>query len=172
MPATAPFVGPKKRNDASPRPKEDGTSLSGGAGWSVTGRSQWLERPKTGAQDVVMTHEDQQTARSPTPSPPSGGASEFGSGQKPRTPHTHPCGRSHPSNPGRGAGELRGSLPIYNKLSPVKVVNYGLSRRRLRGRWRATVPASAPSHERGGLGHKAALNQLLGWALKKVPGGT
>ena len=66
MPATVPFAGPKKRTDESPRGKEDPNSLAGGAGWSVTGRSRWLERPNTGAQDVVMTHEDQQTARSPT----------------------------------------------------------------------------------------------------------
>ena len=66
MPATVPFVGPKKRNDLSPRGKEDDNPDAGGAGWSVTGRSQWLERPETGAQDVVMAHEDQQTARSPT----------------------------------------------------------------------------------------------------------
>ena len=68
MPATVPFVGPKKRNDLSPRGKEDDNPDAGGAGWSVTGRSQWLERPETGAQDVVMAHEDQQTARSPTSS--------------------------------------------------------------------------------------------------------
>ena len=66
MPATVPFVGPKKRNDVSPREREDDNRDAGGAGWSVTGRSRWLERPKTGAQDVVMAHEDQQTARSPT----------------------------------------------------------------------------------------------------------
>ena len=66
MPATVPFVGPKKRNDVSPRPKEDGTSPSGGAGWNVTGRSQWLERPNTGAQDVVKAHEAKQTANTPT----------------------------------------------------------------------------------------------------------
>ena len=69
MPATVPFVGPRKRNDVSPRGKEDDNPDAGGAGWSVTGRSRWLERPKTGAQDVVMAHEDQQTARSPTPPP-------------------------------------------------------------------------------------------------------
>ena len=69
MPATVPFVGPKKRNDVSP-PGGGGTNPdAGGAGWSVTGRSRWLERPKTGAQDVVMTHEVQQTARSPTATP-------------------------------------------------------------------------------------------------------
>ena len=66
MPATVPFVGPKKRNDVSPRGKEDDNPEAGGAGWSVTGRSWWPERPKTGAQDVVMAHEDQQTANTPT----------------------------------------------------------------------------------------------------------
>ena len=66
MPATVPFVGPKKRNDVSPRGKEDDNPDAGGAGWSVTGRNWWPERPKTGAQDVVMAHEDQQTANPPT----------------------------------------------------------------------------------------------------------
>ena len=66
MPATVPFVGPKKRNDVSPRGGGETNPDAGGAGWSVTGRSQWLERPETGAQDGVMAHEDQQTARSPT----------------------------------------------------------------------------------------------------------
>ena len=66
MPATVPFAGPKKRTDESPRGKEDPNSLAGGAGWSVTGRSRWLERPKTGAQDVVKAHEAKQTAHTPT----------------------------------------------------------------------------------------------------------
>ena len=66
MPATVPFVGPKKRNDVSPRGKEDDNPDTGGTGWSVTGRSRRHERPNTGAQDVVKAHEAKQTANTPT----------------------------------------------------------------------------------------------------------
>ena len=106
------------------------------------------------------------TAAPLAPPPPSGGASEFGSGQKPRPPHTHPCGRSHPSNPGRGAGELRGSLPIYNKLSPVKVVNYGLSRRRLRGMARNRA-CKCPKPREGRPGAQSSLEPATGMGLEE-----
>ena len=66
MPATLPSAGVKKRNDESPQGKEDPNPGAGDTGWGATGRNRWPERPKTGAQDVVMAHEDQQTARSPT----------------------------------------------------------------------------------------------------------
>ena len=71
MPATVPFVGPKKRNDVSPRGKEDDNPDTGGTGWSVTGRSRRHERPNTGAQDVVKAHEAKQnTAHTPTMASP------------------------------------------------------------------------------------------------------
>ena len=66
MPATVPFVGPKKRDDVSPPAKEGITPDAGGAGWSVTGRSWWPKGPNTGAQDVVKAHEAKQTAGTPT----------------------------------------------------------------------------------------------------------
>ena len=66
MPATVPFVGPKKRNDVSPRGKEDDNPETGGAGWGATGRNWRPERPELGAQDVVKAHEAKQTAHTPT----------------------------------------------------------------------------------------------------------
>ena len=66
MPATVPFVGPKKRNDESPRGKEDDNPETGGAGWGATGRNWKAERPDTGAQDVSKAHEVKQTAHTPT----------------------------------------------------------------------------------------------------------
>ena len=66
MPATVPFVGPKKRADESPRGEDDNPD-TGGAGWGVTGRNRRPERPNMGAQDVVKAHEAKQnTAHTPT----------------------------------------------------------------------------------------------------------
>ena len=68
MPATVPFVGPKKRADESLRGKEDDNPEIGGAGWGVTGWNRRPERPVMGAQDVVKAHEAKQnTAHTPTP---------------------------------------------------------------------------------------------------------
>ena len=61
MPATVPFVGPKKRSDESPRGKEDPNSQTGGAGCGATGRNRKAERPDKGAQDVSKAHEAKQT---------------------------------------------------------------------------------------------------------------
>ena len=63
MPATVPFVGPKKRADESPRGKEDPNPETGGAGWGVTGMNRRPERPDMGAQDVVKAHEVKQTTK-------------------------------------------------------------------------------------------------------------
>ena len=67
MPATLPSADHKKRNDESPREKEDPNPEAGGAGWGATGRNRRPERPEMGAQDVVKAHEvKQKTARTPT----------------------------------------------------------------------------------------------------------
>ena len=67
MPATLPSAGHKKRNDESPRGKEDPNPEAGGAGWGATGRNRRPERPEMGAQDVGKAHEvKQKTAHSPT----------------------------------------------------------------------------------------------------------
>ena len=63
MPATVPFVGPKKRADESPRGKEDPNPEMGGAGWGATGRNRKAERPDKGAQDVSKAHEVKQTTK-------------------------------------------------------------------------------------------------------------
>ena len=57
MPATAPFDGPKKWANESPREKGGPNSKTGGMGYGATGSLQKGDGPDTWAQDVRKAHD-------------------------------------------------------------------------------------------------------------------
>ena len=66
MPATVPFVGPKKWANESPREKEDPNSRTGGIGYGATGSHRKADGPDTWAQDVRKAHEARRTTDTST----------------------------------------------------------------------------------------------------------
>ena len=63
MPATVPFVGPKKWANESPREKEDPKAQAGSIGCGATGSNRRADRPDKWAQDVMKAHEARQATR-------------------------------------------------------------------------------------------------------------